>query len=631
MRIKNNRIKIFAMVALLSAALPLHAQDSLYVHFAPPDVLPDADNRLAAIAAELDNPNDAAAVADAGQRFQTFLRDAGGGLIGAADGSETWVGNWIHQLADTRRRTLATAMQTLDAAAAQQALDDVKNNPGADPIDAYTIARRYSLTNVAVDALQYAAVRSRALGDNETADAFAALADNKLPKQPAISGLRVPFAAPWFGFTVRSAWTAMRSWPWTAGGTTFVVGPTQVVALTAESKVLWHGPVGEEAPAGSGAANPSGFTRGPAFAPAFFSVDQKPPAIVVVRQPSTHGNGWAIRALRGSDGKLLWTTESRAELSRLTFASTPVIAGRYVYAVAGEQGDDLDRLAVMALELTTGRQLWRCDLGSVSHPTPAHHNRPSEGNTTDPYRPWLNETAPAVSGDSVIVAPDVGVVVAVDRFDGSLRWLRPYTPLGLPIGEKHRSALEAALAARAAQQNHRPGDPTGLPLRWNNTPAVASVNADNPIAVAAPQDSASAFAFDIASGKVLWELAQIAARNPGKLDSPIESLSQFTLLGICSKSVVMQGGSLIALSLDDGHVIARTDLLNDMTGPAVISDDHMFVPARNAGKPDSMMSSDDLPFPVTFVSPPFNGTLKIDAVRKALQSNDSLSSFTLPK
>ena len=598
------------------------AEDSLQTHYAAPDALPDAGNRLAAIASELDNPADAPTVADAAQRFDGLLHDSINGLLGNADGSEIWIGSWIRDLSAARRETLSGALQSLDGTAAQQALDDLRAKPSADPMDYYAVARRYPMNAVKTDALRAAAGQFASLDDDVDAAALSAIADGEQPATPARGAQEVPFAAAWFGWAGRTSWTATRSFPTTADGVTYVAGPAQVVAVSSDFTVNWRGPNGEVPPAGRGTSNPAGITRGAAFQPALFTPRNQPAAVVVVRQPSVHADGWAIRALRASDGKLLWTTEGNSDLGRLVFGSNPSVAGRYVYAVAGEPNDDLDRLSLVALELTTGRILWRCDLGSVSHPAIVQHRKTPTEMTAEQYRPWLNQSAPTVSGDVVLCAPDVGVMVSVDRFDGSLRWLHPYASIGLPAPDSHGWAVAAKAAIVAAGRHHRAGELIGLPNRWNNTPALSGTTV-----VVAPQDSASVMAFDVRDGRQIWEISQIALLNPGKLDEPVESTGVYSLLGIQGNNAILQGQSLIALSLIDGAVAARTEPFSDVTGPGMMRDDRILLPTRDRGVVEFASLDTPQPSPIAMI----NAGLKSDSLRKALQSDGVLDSFSLPK
>ncbi|MBV8781849.1 MAG: PQQ-binding-like beta-propeller repeat protein, partial [Phycisphaerae bacterium] len=411
-----------------------------------------------------------------------------------------------------------------------------------------------------------------------------------------------------------------RSFPLIAGDTTFIAGPTQIVAIGANRKVLWRGPAGAAAPIGHGVSDPNGSTRGPAYTSAAYVTDGKSPQIIAVRQPEVHADGWAIRALRGSDGKLLWTTEGNDSFADVIFASTPAIAGRYVYAIAGQAGDQVDQLFLIAIELTTGRQLWRADLGTVSHPPPdPHRNAPAIGT----YRPWLNQTSPLITGDAVIAAPNIGVVVSVDRFDGSIRWLHPYESLGMPPLDIHTSALAAAMDVQTARHHRKPGDPPlGPPMRWNNTPLAFGSSI-----FVAPQDSASVMALDAARGKMLWEVNQFPVPDARKLDEPMRSLGDFSLIGVVGDAVALQGPSTIGLAMSDGHLIGRNDALINASGPAVVEDGKILVVTKDRGVLAATDFSDATPVSI----PPFNTALKNDAIRRALQASDVLDCFTVPR
>src|SRR4029078_5659458 len=100
----------------------------------------------------------------------------------------------------------------------------------------------------------------------------------------------------------------------------------------------------------------------------------------------------------------------------------------------------------IALELTTGRTLWRTDIGSVARRQGVTRYKRPRAPVRDAADPWQNLSAPCASGDSLYVAPNAGCAIALDRFDGHLRWIRPYDP----ALEPERAAATAPRGAHAA-------------------------------------------------------------------------------------------------------------------------------------------------------------------------------------
>jgi outer membrane protein assembly factor BamB len=93
----------------------------------------------------------------------------------------------------------------------------------------------------------------------------------------------------------------------------------------------------------------------------------------------------------------------------------------------------------------------------------------------------------------VVVAPNCGSVIAVDRFAGKIRWVSAY-----------RSAASANVAQPAGDRGDRwmrAGErERALQMRYKSTPVICG-----DVVVSLAQDAAALFAFDRVSGKRLWE------------------------------------------------------------------------------------------------------------------------------
>ena len=530
------------------------------MRYASPEVTFDGGNQLQLLRDEIDKKQLPTAVA----RLDALLRDDSDSLLSQGDDASVLsIGSWVENLPPETKTLLRPSYEEAIGRAAQQALEEAQAKPDTDPAEFYELARRYPLSRAACAALAQAARQSALLGDVPTAhwmlDAATAGGwlpdpslqheiDRSLAKANNYSG-SLPFAASWYGSRTRQAWAAIRSFPATAGDVIFVVGPGQVIAMKGNGAVLWQGPAGAQPNPGQGASAPMGVTRGPPFSPAILCDAAGAPQLLVVRQPEVHGTGWALRALRASDGHLLWTTEGQDDYGGLVFGSNPAVEGRYVYAIAGEVADQLDHLSLVAIEVTTGRQLWRCDIGTESRTiAPRPRNQPP----AEVYRPWLNESAPAVCGDLVITSPNVGAVIAVGRFDGKLRWTRGYQTLSDPTYELQRQrdwALEHPTSI--------PPLASGLSLRWANTPAVSG-----DAVVTAPEDSDQVLAVNILDGKPLWQSSY---------------LSDATLVGVSGPMAVMEGETIAAIRVANG-AIAWKETEPIIVGPAIVRGINILAP-----------------------------------------------------
>jgi outer membrane protein assembly factor BamB len=581
------------------------------MRYAPPEVTFDGVNQLQLLTDEIDHKQtDKAAV-----RLESLLRDSLDALQSTGNDQSVFsIDTWVQNLPADKKAILRPAYESMMGPAAQQAVEEIKSKPEADPAEFYALSRRYPFTNAVASALAEGARRSAILGDVPSArwmlDAAVAAgwqADASLQREldRAVTPSNfytgpLPFEAGWYGLKTRLAWAALRSFPAAAGNVIFIVGPGQVMAVKENGEVLWQGPIGAEPTAGRGASAPMGVTRGPPFAPAILCDSTGAPALVVVRQPEVHGTGWALRALRASDGHLLWTTEAQDDLRGLVFGSNPVIAGRYVYAIAGDVTDQLDHLWLVALEATTGTQLWRCDIGSQSRTiVPRIRSQPP----MEVYRPWLNESAPVVTKDMVIASPNVGAVIAVGRFDGKLRWTHGYQTLSDPT-----LALQRQREWAIEHPTSLPPLATGLSLRWANSPMVGG-----DVVVSAPEDSDQVIAMSIVDGKPLWNSS---------------AMPDATLVGIGGGTVVMEGESISGLKIADGSM-GWKNFDPVVLGPAVLHDTSIIAPSATGLV--ILSAATGTPITVNYTVPAFDTIIASEPTRGVLIANDVAHCFGISR
>jgi hypothetical protein len=295
---------------------------------------------------------------------------------------------------------------------------------------------------------------------------------------------------------------------------------------------------------------------------------------------------------------LLWTTEGQDDYQGLVFGSNAAVEGRYVYAVAGECSDQLDHLFLVALELTTGRQLWRCDIGAESRTILP---RPRYQLASDVYRPWLNESAPAVSGDLVVASPNVGAVIALGRFDGKLRWTRGYQTLSDPTVQLQRQRDWAFAHPTATAP-----PALGVSLRWANTPVVSG-----DIVITAPQDTDQVLAVNIHDGNPLWQSSD---------------LPDATLLGIGGGTAVMATDTITALRVLTGAVAWKSPE-PIVVGPPIVRGANILAPTQSGLV--VLSAENGLILPDANQVPAFDSIITAEPARQALLANDVAHCFSI--
>jgi outer membrane protein assembly factor BamB len=203
---------------------------------------------------------------------------------------------------------------------------------------------------------------------------------------------------------------------------------------------------------------------------------------------------------------------------------------------------------MLALDITSGKILWRTDVGSVTRRSSGRFNR-SRDPVLDVLDPWQNISAPCVDADTVYIAPNCGAVIAVDRFDGSIRWIRPY-PTASNAPEPARSSRQRGNVR--TRELPSTGIPRASVYRWNTTPVRVGDN----LLVVAPHDTDRVFALDARTGKPEWHT---------------DSLASATLFGAAGKLVFLSDKIITALDTEqlesawtwDGGVVGAATLVAD--------------------------------------------------------------------
>jgi outer membrane protein assembly factor BamB len=517
-------------------------------------------NQLQAFEAEVQQQDYAAAV----KRLQPLLENHGGELMADNDGALISLSQSIMQLPTAERASLLDTYDKTFGSLASQMISDIRAKADFQPQDLYKVARRYPLGSTAGVALVAAAKRAADQGDVPSADVLFTLAVNDgykptpaeqtfvdairalvHPADPSVHGpfgpcAALPFDAAWFG--AATSFNADKFFPLGSGNLAFVASQRYVVGLKRSGIVAWSWVVPKPWGQTDKPFQPGMTSRGRVYAPAALVDATGSAAIVVVNQLDAVDAEGCLRAFRAADGQLLWSTESQADIKAVSFLGPPAIAGRYMFAVASETSPAGSTMELACLDVTDGKLLWRCPLATLAEPVHTHdwRNRRLED--------FLQQGPPLVSGDLVVLSPNMGAIFAVDRFDGSLRWMRPYTPTPLNDGK-----------VREYNDSRTKGRPMVPPLskidlaRWTNTPAVAGN-----VIVAAPQDTNSLLGIDAQSAKVLWE-------NPNPPPA--------TLVGTIGQLAILSCDLITGVDVKTGQPswTYQPETGMQITGPAVIA------------------------------------------------------------
>jgi outer membrane protein assembly factor BamB len=260
-----------------------------------------------------------------------------------------------------------------------------------------------------------------------------------------------------------------------------------------------------------------------------------------------------LRALRATDGKLLWTTENAGAFERLSLAGSPAIAGRFVYVVAVDFGDDPATLVLVGIDLLRGQVSFKTPLGSLLQ---MRNQREVVAGWDD----FWEQSEPMVVGDAVYVTPNVGVAYCVGRFDGRVRWAQIYED-----GKEGKVWRDRGRRPEIAEQKTVEGMPGNVEqvLRWRGTAQVCGGTV-----VIAPQDSVQVWGLEAATGKMIWGSAY-----PGG----------YCLVGGSDTVAIFAGANVTAAESASGTMVWRYEPAAGVriSGPAVVDGGVVWVPTSD--------------------------------------------------
>jgi outer membrane protein assembly factor BamB len=564
------------------------------------------------------------------RRLQPLIDEHGDELMdGGKDGdARISVSQYLLAITQANRGEIRAAYDARYGAVAQRALADMQATAMHTPGDLCAVARRYALGSIAPTALAAAANRAADQGDAVSAavlfdlavtagwhaggadqarsvavhDIVTGRAARATPSHTAFGDLGpLPFDAAWLGAI--AAYPAPKFFPVAAQNLALLSSDRYVMAFKPNGLLAWN--YSPPKPWGNASPHfePGMSGRGAMHMPAVFVDADGVPRIVVARQPGTKLPDGCLRALRADDGKLLWTTENTADFNADSFLSPPAIAGRYVFAVAWESTPTSGAIVLIALDVTSGQPIWRCSLATVFDPI---HNKDQWRNRD--LEDFWQQGPPAVGGDIVAVAPNIGGVFAVGRFDGRLRWMRPYHPT--PISD---SLLREYNDGRVRGRDMIPPLSKTDYLRWTNTPAVIG-----PMVVAAPQDTDSVLAVDAVSADLLWE---------NKMLPPVTLAGDSGAGGV---PLVAASDQIMALNPASGQPkwVYQPASGVRLIGPAVSRDGRIFLPT-SAGLM-SLSPDDGKASPAGPGAPYFHSISTSEAGKAALAGAGASTSFGVP-
>lgn len=249
----------------------------------------------------------------------------------------------------------------------------------------------------------------------------------------------------------------------------------------------------------------------------------------------------ALFALDAATGRPIWRLGGKPRGDALeeiaSFSVPPVPDGDRLYVGAVRQVHSTDPFEhyVLCVEAATGRIVWSTFVASGGTEINLF------GNST---RESLGSPV-SVTEDSVYYVTNHGVVAALDKADGSLRWAYRYRQL--PV-RPTRSVY--------VRKNE---------LGWVNGPPVASRG----IVAAAPTDSPYLYALDARTGELRWE----RRRNP-ELRS---------IWGVRGGVLVVGGRGLELLDLGTGEPAAPSPAPDEVrgTGRGILAEEGIYVPAED--------------------------------------------------
>lgn len=535
-------------------------------------------------------------MAEAADRIDGLLASYPTGLIqtpGGAISTAAWARSLI-----TAHPDLVPALATRTGDRPRHALRDALERGDVQPEAIYRITERFPRSPAEGHILLAAAQRALELGDTvAAADLIArARASNTDVTMPswvdsletarAAAGSALPFAAGWY--TAPEALMTPKFLPVHSGGMLFIASPGGLVAVSDTGELVW-----KHQSAVPRDRLPLGIRgRGLVFQPAVLADAKNGPQVVVARQGTADGDGLLLRAFDARDGRVLWSSDQQGPTREMNMIGAPAVAGRFVYLVALGESPRGQSMDLLALDVMDGSLRWRCPIGAITDEPILRGRRRQSEPAFDP-QPFWQQSAPAVGGDTIVLAPADGSVIAIDRFTGSVRWRTKYETEAPVTSDAWRKYREQRV--RGAQP--RPPVKSQQLVRYMAAPMVT-----DGVVVVAPLDAPTVMGFDLAGGRLLWSQVQEQA--------PI-------LIGAARGTAIVVGSQVVAIEAHTGG--QRWQYAPPgafaITGPGAVVGDALHLPVANRMVTLEAATGAAIQAPPL---PPVQRIVAIEAVRRAL-------------
>ncbi|MFO0909278.1 MAG: PQQ-binding-like beta-propeller repeat protein [Isosphaeraceae bacterium] len=263
------------------------------------------------------------------------------------------------------------------------------------------------------------------------------------------------------------------------------------------------------------------------------------------------GNSSYLVALdKATDGKLLWKRPpmdvmaafkpAEAAVRRVGFEGTPVADARNVYVAMTERREQTSTY-VACLDAETGATRWVRYLGAAAsdneNPFGFGMGMGLGNNANGDYGHRLL----TLDGPTLYYQTNLGAVASLDAETGSVRWVATY-----PRVDRAGSTRERDL-----------------------NPAIVH----DGLVIAAPDDSASIYAFDAASGRLVW-----------KTDPIPEEIKLAHLLGVAKGRLVATGDRVLLFDVKTGklaHTWPDSGQGFESHGRGLLAGDKIYWPTRS--------------------------------------------------
>jgi cellulose synthase operon protein C len=260
------------------------------------------------------------------------------------------------------------------------------------------------------------------------------------------------------------------------------------------------------------------------------------------------GNSSIVALDWNAEGRILWEVKSsrlelpnRASGSRsVNFEGTPIADAQNVYVAVTDRRDEI-RIYVACFEAETGIRRWIKDLGTARpEPDPGlgfnMPMNPSSSTAGDYHHRLLT-----LDGSMLYYLTNLGSVVAIEAETGATRWLAAYP--------------------------HQENNPSGRGGERDLNPAVVH---DGKVIVA-PSDANAIYAFDAATGRLLWKTEPIS-----------DDVKLSHLLGVAKGRLVATGDRVLLFDVQTGKLISTWPDSGTMEGygRGLLAGDLIYWPTR---------------------------------------------------